>query len=431
MIEFACTQCGKHLKVKAEAAGKKGKCPQCGTLLHVPDAAPEPILETAPDYPRSSPKPKRSGLSASNAGHKPEPAGLREDVRHVADGPGNNQFAQPINIAASAGGIGLLILALSPLFRWISFGAGGVMGISGDGKIVMGVTVVSIILFALAVFARKGLAAVSLGVGAWGTVVMFWMGGLIWKVGSIFDSPDVKSNPFAAILATQVSPGAGLYLGLIGGLIAAAAFGYLAVRRPRQRARLWPFYVAQGGAIALGVLVAVAVGFERPSNHEGMLPPALGRARDEARKVRCAANLSQIGKGAAIWINTKGKNKFYPPSLKSLVDDKMIDEPRVFLCPAGDTQLEAGKFISDYACVLDMIGRKTTEVECPSDLPLAWDKVKIHEDGRNVVFFDAHVEFIVEEDFQALMKRLEVYVQDLKAGKKPQWGEDKKMEKYF
>ena len=45
MIEFTCTQCGKQLRVKDEAAGKNGKCPQCGTVLHVPNAGQQPVLE--------------------------------------------------------------------------------------------------------------------------------------------------------------------------------------------------------------------------------------------------------------------------------------------------------------------------------------------------------------------------------------------------
>lgn len=38
MIEFKCSNCGKQLRVKDDAAGKKGKCPQCGTELTVPEA---------------------------------------------------------------------------------------------------------------------------------------------------------------------------------------------------------------------------------------------------------------------------------------------------------------------------------------------------------------------------------------------------------
>ncbi len=41
MIEFACTHCGKQLRVKDEASGKKGKCPQCGNMVEVPSAATE------------------------------------------------------------------------------------------------------------------------------------------------------------------------------------------------------------------------------------------------------------------------------------------------------------------------------------------------------------------------------------------------------
>jgi TM2 domain-containing membrane protein YozV len=40
-IEFACSSCGKRLRVKDESAGKRVKCPGCQTVLRVPggDAA--------------------------------------------------------------------------------------------------------------------------------------------------------------------------------------------------------------------------------------------------------------------------------------------------------------------------------------------------------------------------------------------------------
>jgi prepilin-type processing-associated H-X9-DG protein len=176
-----------------------------------------------------------------------------------------------------------------------------------------------------------------------------------------------------------------------------------------------PPEIQQGSGVATMAIMA------------GMLLPALGRARGEARKVRSAANLSQIGKGVAMWMNTKGevKNKFYyPPSLKTVVDDGVIQEPRVFLNPAGDTKPQPGKFVSDYASVFEMVGRKTTEAEMPSSLPMAWEKTNVHGDGRNVVFCDCHVDFIPEHEFQAMMKKLNVFVKDLKAGKKPKWKVD-------
>lgn len=37
VIEVKCLQCGKSIKVKAEFAGKKGKCPVCGRVINIPD----------------------------------------------------------------------------------------------------------------------------------------------------------------------------------------------------------------------------------------------------------------------------------------------------------------------------------------------------------------------------------------------------------
>jgi prepilin-type N-terminal cleavage/methylation domain-containing protein/prepilin-type processing-associated H-X9-DG protein len=158
----------------------------------------------------------------------------------------------------------------------------------------------------------------------------------------------------------------------------------------------------------------------------GMLLPALGRARDEARKVRCAANLSQIGKGMAMYMSTKGRNSSYsvpattftgPQWVLSLYWEGIVNERRVFVCPAtaddftkipptaayGATDNEAIIANASYAGVKSHDGanvRKWTETALPSSSAMAADKrdknesVPNHSDGINVVFFDAHVEFI-------------------------------------
>lgn len=36
MIEFSCSLCGTKLKVADDRSGKSGKCPQCGTIILVP-----------------------------------------------------------------------------------------------------------------------------------------------------------------------------------------------------------------------------------------------------------------------------------------------------------------------------------------------------------------------------------------------------------
>jgi len=262
MIEFKCSECGKQLRVKDDAAGKKGKCPQCGTVLLVP-AKQESSLQPADSRPNDGigdVEQRTAPPTTEGANPRAGAADAQKAPSPVANDTRSEYLDNPIKIALAAGGVGLVILALSPLFKWINFGAGGVTGISGDGKIVLGITVVSIIALGLAVFARRRIAAASLGVGAWGTIALFWMGGLIWKVGSLLESSEAEGNPFAAMLATQVSPGSGLYIGLIGGLIAAGALGYVAYRQLQEAGRPRVFYIGQVCALVLGVLVAAVVG---------------------------------------------------------------------------------------------------------------------------------------------------------------------------
>ena len=161
----------------------------------------------------------------------------------------------------------------------------------------------------------------------------------------------------------------------------------------------------------------------------GMLLPALGRARDEARKVRCAANLSQLGKGMAMYINTQGKNSMYavPAAdfrgdcwLAELYWSGVVQEARVFLCPATDDSdampssrpatLNAAA-VPDGACSYTGLSTNTTgnntvaqtsftesslssASAMSSDAKDVDDTTPNHRDGINVVFFDAHVDFV-------------------------------------
>ncbi len=59
-IEMSCTGCGQTLRVADEHAGKKARCPACGTIAEVPWAGVEaqPVLEPSnPFSPSSQPAP--------------------------------------------------------------------------------------------------------------------------------------------------------------------------------------------------------------------------------------------------------------------------------------------------------------------------------------------------------------------------------------
>src|SRR5215831_7108368 len=54
-ISFPCYSCHQVLKVGGDKAGKKGKCPKCGTLLTIPIAST--VQAEAPPAPKPPPAP--------------------------------------------------------------------------------------------------------------------------------------------------------------------------------------------------------------------------------------------------------------------------------------------------------------------------------------------------------------------------------------
>ena len=44
----------------------------------------------------------------------------------------------------------------------------------------------------------------------------------------------------------------------------------------------------------------------------GMLLPALARAREQARRIRCRNNLNHLAKGMATYLNEHGDNRVFP-----------------------------------------------------------------------------------------------------------------------
>ena len=108
--------------------------------------------------------------------------------------------------------------------------------------------------------------------------------------------------------------------------------------------------VAAGGLLVLALLAA-------------MLLPALSRAREEARRIRCRNNLNQLAKGFATYLNEFGDNRFYPCPLgqgvepddyngaewlASLYWSSTTPDPGVFLCPSTKDGNADGADIGAY-----------------------------------------------------------------------------------
>ncbi len=94
-IEFRCTQCDKLLRTPDDTAGKRAKCPSCGTVLPIPAAAATPpaapaappagaspfatgpakVAPGSPFGPGQPPNPYESPTAATGAGQVPPPPG--------------------------------------------------------------------------------------------------------------------------------------------------------------------------------------------------------------------------------------------------------------------------------------------------------------------------------------------------------------------
>ena len=324
---FPCPKCRRELRVSEELVTPAGKvsCPHCEATAAIPaevldefeqmrarkETARERKAQSARDKAERKEQRAREGeerarQKAKTAMDKKRREKAREETReetipppvseqqsgqekgpeHRDDSTEKTPFSLHMKVAGWIGAVGLLVLALSPLFNWVNIGVGGVTGITGDGKIVLGLTVAAIAAYIVGLSTRKKLTPVLLAVQSWGTVAVFWMGGLIWQVSVLLKSPELEDNPFAALIATQAGPGAGLYLGLVGALAVAGGVGFFAVRYLLRRRAVKFYCVAQGLSCAVGIAVAFLVGFERSADSD---------TNNTASKIRAAHAVEGVG----------------------------------------------------------------------------------------------------------------------------------------
>jgi hypothetical protein len=74
-IVFQCT-CGKPLRTQEQAAGKRTKCPHCGSLLTIPGGVPRPVPAGSPDPGASSLELDWKSIAVEQAAPSPPPPDL-------------------------------------------------------------------------------------------------------------------------------------------------------------------------------------------------------------------------------------------------------------------------------------------------------------------------------------------------------------------
>ncbi|MDP6355201.1 MAG: hypothetical protein QF473_08885 [Planctomycetota bacterium] len=140
-------------------------------------------------------------------------------------------------------------------------------------------------------------------------------------------------------------------------------------------------------------------------------------AREEARKMKCKGNLRCLGTGMIQYIDQYGKGRYYTwPNterasfngsqwIASLYWTSLINERDIYLCPSSVDDNDDGgalgrKFTSLRAMDVSYAGRDgrlgVIVDKMPSNTLMMCDDgddPANHDDGVNLMYFDAHVEW--------------------------------------
>jgi prepilin-type processing-associated H-X9-DG protein len=130
----------------------------------------------------------------------------------------------------------------------------------------------------------------------------------------------------------------------------------------------------------------------REEQRKAWVPP-----KKEWRTV-CKHNLKRIGLACLIYLNDY--NNFFPPDFEALRETgshKAFAE--LMKCLAQE---------EDVGYVYIGAGRQWKTLEEATQTIIAYDKKPVHDNGRNVLFMDGHVEWMPEEEFQKLLAEQKV-----------------------
>jgi prepilin-type processing-associated H-X9-DG protein len=143
-----------------------------------------------------------------------------------------------------------------------------------------------------------------------------------------------------------------------------------------------------------------------------ILVPSLGRARETANRVKCAANMRQIG--LAILLYSNENRGAYPPRLEDLLLTQDITS-QAFVCPSTPDTPAPGTSPQTFAQNLSTGGHlsyvyvgadMTNTTASPATIVLYEAMTNHANDGMNVLYGDGHVEFQTAAEAQRILNEL-------------------------
>jgi prepilin-type processing-associated H-X9-DG protein len=193
--------------------------------------------------------------------------------------------------------------------------------------------------------------------------------------------------------------------------VLAIIFGIIGIVRTRDGRHAGKGMAITGISLGgVGLLLAlIAIG-------SSLLGPSFS-SRGTSPRVKCAANLKQIGLAMQLYAN---ENKgLYPPRPEDLIMTQDITT-EVFICPSTNDTQATGATTQQQAANLSAGGhdsyiylRAGKNSNTPATVVLVYEPLKDHNGaGMNVLFADGHVDFISG----AMAQKVEA---ELKAGQNP------------
>lgn len=201
---------------------------------------------------------------------------------------------------------------------------------------------------------------------------------------------------------------AGLVCGIIGcatlglGSILGIIFSIVGMVKTRENR-------AGGRGLAIAGLVVSIITLLAVPLPVSILLPALNRAREQANRVKCAANMRMLGQAMQMYANSNHGQ--FPDTLQSLVKFDPSLSGAVFICPSSNktpsTATSAQTLASDLSGGQHLsyvyVGKGLNENASAAEV-LLYEPLENHQrEGMNALFADGHVEYLNRSEAQTIL----------------------------